>query len=986
MKKKYYLSLLIIVVLMIVTGMSYALWVVVFEQSGENDIQSGCFRMNFEEQTSGIGIEEATPLSDKEGMQLKPYTFTITNVCGDIASYQVNLESLNLEQKHLPYQYIKVELNQNTPLVLNKYKKVETTLENDKDSYKLISGSLRENESVSYDLRIWLDEEMPYNDETSEASFLSKVTVIASTTTEENIENEINGGNVSNTEDYNVTEEEITLEVSSEKGMLQGYYVSQKEMSKEELDQISNWEMIVPETKELELSLTFTEKGIYYVYFRDEYGSYYERIVEVIKVDKEGPEIKEITSDSEWSTKSEIRIQVIDDQSGIIGYQVTKEREEPSEFIEVSKSQEEQILTYEVKENGIYYVWVKDFLGNISSKSIEIRNIDDLKPRSEFVLGSNTAGNNNWYKSLSVKVQTSDEGMGVRSAKYCITTGSSCIPNIDANLSNNEYSVGLESNANAQRVCSIVTDQAGNESDIECSNAYLVDGVVGSSSFSIQSQTAGNSGWYQALTLKVSLSDIHSGVSSAKYCVTTGSSCTPNVNASISNNAYSVTLGSNASAQRVCSIVTDQAGNTSVTQCSGAYSVDTVNPVAKITASVSGNSITVSGASSSDADSKIASYQYSKDGTNYSSSTSSTFNFTGLNDGSYTVYVKVVDKSGRVSSPVSTSVDVAYVNVYVSSSGNDSTGFGSSTKPFATLSKAYSRVKSGGTILLLSNITQSSTAGFSTANKSVTLKSNGSSVYSVIKASNLTTPIISVNNTNTLTTTNITFNGNNVASIAPVISVEGSSVMYLNSGSTIRGGKNSTEFSGGGISVIRATLHMNGATVTANITNNQGGGIYLDKSTFNLNSGTISNNSLTATDSGGSGGGIFHWGGTFNMKGGTVSGNSAPFGAGIYSGNNGVFNLSTGTIQNNTASKCGGGIYLTGANFIMTGGIITGNKAVTNSGGGIAITNSATAKLNGGSVTSNTAASGFKGGVAAWSNGTYTVGGTTISGNSPSNT
>ncbi len=548
----------------------------------------------------------------------------------------------------------------------------------------------------------------------------------------------------------------------------------------------------------------------------------------------------------------------------------------------------------------------------------------------------------------------------MRSAKYCITTGSSCTPNIDANLSNNEYGVGLESNASAQRVCSIVTDQAGNESDIECSNAYLVDGVVGSSSFSIQSQTAGNSGWYQALTLKVSLSDIHSGVSSAKYCVTTGSSCTPNVNARISNNAYSVTLGSNASAQRVCSIVTDQAGNTSATQCSGAYSVDTVNPVAKITASVSGNSITVSGASSSDVDSKIASYQYSKDGTNYSSSTSSTFNFTGLNDGSYTVYLKVVDKSGRVSSPVSTNVDVAYVNVYVSSSGNDSTGFGSSSKPFATLAKAYSRVKSGGTILLLSNITQSSTASFNTANKSVTLKSNGSSIYKITKASSLTTSILSVLNTNTLTTSNIIFDGNNVASSQAVLYFNEHSTYNMNAGTTIQNGKNSNV--GGGLYLYNGTLNISGGVIQNNSSSDSsgGGGVAAWVATVTMTGGTIQNNTTT-----GNAGGICTAYSRFIMSGGTIYNNSASgtLGGGIASwGNNTSITISgTAKIQNNKYGA-GGGIALSynsdgAASLTVNGGTISGNTAAT-SGGGIAGYSNSVISLNGGTITGNSAKNG----------------------------
>ena len=183
------------------------------------------------------------------------------------------------------------------------------------------------------------------------------------------------------------------------------------------------------------------------------------------------------------------------------------------------------------------------------------------------------------------------------------------------------------------------------------------DTIAPSSSFTIGSSTTGSNGWYKALTVQANLSDNGSGVSSAKYCTTTGSTCTPNVDASISNNTFTVTLGSNASAQKVCTQVTDVSGNTSGVNCSNSYNVDTANPTVTISASVSNNTITVR-ATGSDAHSGIASYQYSRDNSTWYTSTSGTYNFTGLGDGNYTLYVKSVDKSGRVSNTANFSVTV----------------------------------------------------------------------------------------------------------------------------------------------------------------------------------------------------------------------------------------------------------------------------------------------------------------------------------------
>ena len=120
--------------------------------------------------------------------------------------------------------------------------------------------------------------------------------------------------------------------------------------------------------------------------------------------------------------------------------------------------------------------------------------------------------------------------------------------------------------------------------------------------------------------------------------------------------------------------VVDNAGNVSQEK-STAIKIDKTNPTAKISASVSNNTITISASGSSDTNSGIKKYEYSKDNKTYYSSTTTTYNFTGLNDGAYTLYLRVTDNAGR-STTVSTSAVVAYQNVYVSSSGNDSIGIG----------------------------------------------------------------------------------------------------------------------------------------------------------------------------------------------------------------------------------------------------------------------------------------------------------------------
>ena len=148
----------------------------------------------------------------------------------------------------------------------------------------------------------------------------------------------------------------------------------------------------------------------------------------------------------------------------------------------------------------------------------------------------------------------------------------------------------------------------------------------------------------------------------AYYCTTTSDSCTPDTQANVSNNSFTTALSSNASPQKVCARVVDEYNQTTE-GCSEAYNVDTVNPTVSITStSATENSITVT-VSGSDAHSGIYQYRFSSNGgssytTVTTSNSSYTYTFTGLNSGtSYNIAVQSIDRSGRISSTVTRSVE-----------------------------------------------------------------------------------------------------------------------------------------------------------------------------------------------------------------------------------------------------------------------------------------------------------------------------------------
>ena len=179
-KKNVYLIVGIVSLICVIAGVSFAAWILNFQQTNNNIVATDCFSITFKEDTEAISLNKAYPITDEEGKTLTPYTFTITNQCSSYASYQINLEVIN-DSTLTNYSYLKVMLGDNTPVLLSSNEVVQPTLDNAITSFKLTTGYLDHNESVTYDLRLWMDENVTANDTDSmNKVFNSKVTIIAS--------------------------------------------------------------------------------------------------------------------------------------------------------------------------------------------------------------------------------------------------------------------------------------------------------------------------------------------------------------------------------------------------------------------------------------------------------------------------------------------------------------------------------------------------------------------------------------------------------------------------------------------------------------------------------------------------------------------------------------------------------------------------------------------------------------------------------------
>ena len=178
MKKRVTKLLLIITLFLIcIFGVSYAYYLMSSKQEDDNIAKSSCFQLAFTSQKNEINLDNMYPISDEEGKALTPFSFTITNTCDMIASYNVNLEIL--DGTTMNSDYVAVMVNDEAPSLLSSYDSTNVEISGSVESRTLAKGTLSYNDSVDYKVRFWMDKSVTSSDSMNK-NFLSKIVITAS--------------------------------------------------------------------------------------------------------------------------------------------------------------------------------------------------------------------------------------------------------------------------------------------------------------------------------------------------------------------------------------------------------------------------------------------------------------------------------------------------------------------------------------------------------------------------------------------------------------------------------------------------------------------------------------------------------------------------------------------------------------------------------------------------------------------------------------
>ena len=162
-KKRMLILCIMLAVVLMITGVSYAVFTSYSSQSDANTLAASCMDLEFNGQNE-INLLNTYPISEGEALEQTPYTFTIKNKCDNYIEYYVIASVISTTNK-IDSKYVKVSLlgdNDLNGTVINTLESISTPQSLSKysitENYILKRGDgISKDESRTFNFRMWLD-------------------------------------------------------------------------------------------------------------------------------------------------------------------------------------------------------------------------------------------------------------------------------------------------------------------------------------------------------------------------------------------------------------------------------------------------------------------------------------------------------------------------------------------------------------------------------------------------------------------------------------------------------------------------------------------------------------------------------------------------------------------------------------------------------------------------------------------------------------
>ena len=388
-------------------------------------------------------------------------------------------------------------------------------------------------------------------------------------------------------------------------------------------------------------------KGDYYICAIDKVGNMsataYHTIVD--NIDTIGAETISLTVNPTGYAKTVSLIgKAKDTQSGLVAYQFNESATMPSTgWVTITKTNNEITQTKpNVSKNGTYYFWVKDAVGNVSSASYKVNNIDS-EGAETISLTANPTG---YAKTVSLIGKAKDTKSGLVAYQFNESATAPTTGWVTITKTNNEITQTKTNVSKNSTYYFWVKDAVGNVSNAK----YKLDKIDNKAADTISlTSSVPNTTYTKSLVLTGTATDNKSGIT--QYQITTSSS-TP------SSGWKTVSATKTISTQlKVTSNATyylwvkDAVGNIDKVNYK-VTNIDTVGPLYKSGGilSISGTTGSVTTATFTDVSTPITVYYYFTTSTATPSTTtlnSTKKTFTARCGTKYYAWAKAVDKLGN---------------------------------------------------------------------------------------------------------------------------------------------------------------------------------------------------------------------------------------------------------------------------------------------------------------------------------------------------
>lgn len=351
--------LLIVFLIAITCGLTYGFFSITYKGDEKVKVVAGIFQVEFKESNT-INLENATPMTDNEGMQTDEYEFSIENT-GDIdARYNIGFEENNITGNTIDKKYIKYSIKEDN---------------GEWSSPQLLSNGLmirnerilNTGEKVNYKLKMWLIEEA--SNEVEGKTFSAKVIVSS-------VQN--NSQLVNTTQPIiNIANTSINVYQNNEFSDPEPYEIKDANGTNISIDKLEKTYEYFDGNNTVTVSSVDTSKiGIYYVYYKvsDSDGNIGCTVVSVNVLSNENKKLPTITLNGE----SSIEVKKGDDYEELSA--VAKDGEEQPLDVKIFGEVNTNVAgTYTIK-----YVAIDEY-GNIVSvaRNVSVVKADNFKIADE---------------------------------------------------------------------------------------------------------------------------------------------------------------------------------------------------------------------------------------------------------------------------------------------------------------------------------------------------------------------------------------------------------------------------------------------------------------------------------------------------------------------------------------------------------------------------------------------------------------------------